>query len=298
MQPLPEFAPFVRRVALPKSGLVLFLYDTQPDAQDTASGAPLLLVHGLGDEADTWRRVLPALATQRRVLALDLPGFGRSDKPDAPCTVPWYAAVLGDLLDTLRIDRAVLAGHSLGAITCQWLALEQPARVDRLLLLAGGLAAAPRKPDFNTLLLLTPGVGEWLYTRLRKDPQAAYASLRPFYADLDALPEADRAFLFQRVNERVWNDDQRRAFFRTLRGLAGWLPGLQKTLAPRLAACTTPTAVLWGERDAVASVENGRALAALQPAARLTILPGAGHNLQQEQPEAVIEAISNLQSSR
>ncbi len=299
MQPLSEFAPFVRRVALPQSGLTLFLYDTQPDtqpgAEDAATGAPpLLLVHGLGDEADTWQHVLPALATRRRVLALDLPGFGRSDKPDAPYTVAWYAAVLGDLLDTLRIDRAVLAGHSLGAITCQWLALEQPARVDRLLLLAGGLAAAPRKPDLNTLLLLTPGVGEWLYTRLRNDPQAAYASLRPFYADLDALPEADRAFLFQRVNERVWNDDQRRAFFRTLRGLAGWLPGLQKTLAPRLAACTTPTAVLWGEQDAVASVENGRALATLQPAARLTILPGAGHNLQQEQPEAVIEAISNL----
>jgi pimeloyl-ACP methyl ester carboxylesterase len=288
MQPLPALTPFARRVALAQHKFTIFLYDTQPDAQ---AGAPLLLVHGLGDEADTWRHVLPTLAAQRRVLALDLPGFGRSDKPDAPYTVPWYAAVLDDLLDTLHIDRAVLAGHSLGAITCHWLALEQPARVERLALLAGGLAAAPRKLDLNTLLLLTPGIGEWLYTRLRKDPQAAYASLRPFYADLDALPQPERDFLFQRVNERVWNDDQRRAFFRTLRGLARWLPAQQKSLARRVAGVTTPTIVLWSEKDHVASVENGRLLATLQPSAHLTVLPDAGHNLHQEQPEAVTKAL-------
>jgi len=148
---------FARRVVLAQRKITLFLYDSRPDAR---SSAPLLLVHGLGDEADTWRHVLPALATQRRVLALDLPGFGRSDKPDAAYTVPWYAAVLGELLDTLQVERVAVAGHSLGAITCHWLAMEQPARVERLALLAGGLAAAPRKLDLNTLLLLTPGIGE------------------------------------------------------------------------------------------------------------------------------------------
>lgn len=291
MQPLPALAPFARRVALAQHKITIFLYDTYPDDQQSI---PLLLVHGLGDEADTWRHVLPTLAAQRRVLALDLPGFGRSDKPDAPYTVSWYAAVLGDLLDALQIERVALAGHSLGAITCHWLALEQPARVKRLALLAGGLAAAPRKLDLNTLLLLTPGIGEWLYTQLRKDPQAAYASLRPFYADLDALPQPERDFLYQRVNERVWNDDQRRAFFRTLRGLARWLPAQQKSLANRLAGFATPTIVLWGENDHVASVENGRLLATLQPTANLTVLPGAGHNLHQEQPDIVAKALSGF----
>lgn len=291
MQPLPALSPFVRRVALTQHKLTLFLYDTRPDDH---TSIPLLLVHGLGDEADTWRHMLPTLAAQRRVLAVDLPGFGRSDKPDASYAVPWYAAVLCDLLDTLQIERVALAGHSLGAITCQWLALEQPARVEQLTLLAGGLVAAPRKPDLNTLLLLTPGIGEWLYTRLRKNPQAAYASLRPFYANLDALPQSERDFLFQRVNERVWNDDQRRAFFCILRGLARWLPAQQKSLASRLTRFMTPTSALWGEKDHVASVENGRLLATLQPTARLTVLPGAGHNLQQEQPEAVAKALSDF----
>lgn len=220
MPPLPAFAPFVRRVVLAQHRLTLFLYDTHPDDHDDV---PLLLVHGLGDEADTWQHLLPMLAAKRRVLAVDLPGFGRSDKPNAPYTVPWYAAVLCGLLDTLQLERVALVGHSLGAMTSQWLALEQAARVEGLALLAGGLAAAPRRLDWNTLLLLTPGIGEWVYTQLRKNPQAAYDSLRPFYADLDALPQSERDFLYQRVNERVWNDDQRRAFFRSLR--ARWRAG-------------------------------------------------------------------------
>lgn len=292
MPPLPAFAPFVRRVKLARNDFSLFLYDTQPDAVGGAT--PLLLVHGLGDEADTWRHVLPALAAQRRVIAVDLPGFGRSDKPDAPYAVPWFAGVLLDLLDTLQIERVALAGHSLGAVTSHWLVLEQPARIDRLALLDGGLVAKPGKLDMGTLLFLTPGIGEWLYTRLRKDPQAAYDSLRPYYANLDSLPEADRALLYERVNQRVWSDDQRRAFFRTFRGLVRWLPGQQKDLPARLAAVTVPTHVLWGEQDRIASVENGRALAAMQPGVQLTILPGAGHNIQQEAPVQVIETISNL----
>lgn len=289
MRPPPELTPYVRTVALQHSNLSLFAYDTQ-----AGGDLPLLFVHGLGDEADTWRRVLPALAAHQRVIAIDLPGFGRSDKPDAPYSIPWYADMLRDLLDTLQVGRVVLVGHSLGAVTSHWLALESPARVGGLMLIAGGLAAVQQKPSLSTLLMLTPGIGEWLYSRLRKSPQAAYASLRPFYANIDALPQRDQDFLFQRVNERVRSDEQRRAFFRTLRGLVRWLPAQQKALTGRLSSFTTPTSVLWGDLDAVSSVENGRMLATLQPSTQLTVLPDTGHNLQQERAETVIDAIAAL----
>ena len=75
------------------------------------------------------------------------------------------------------------------------------------------------------------------------------------------------------------------------RGLARWLPAQQQALTRRLAGVATPTLVLWGENDHVASVENGRLLATLQPSAHLIVLSGAGHNLHQEQPEAVIKAL-------
>jgi len=286
---LPELASFARRVQLPQAQLALFLYDS---GEVVRGDVPLLLVHGLGDEADTWRRVLPALAVQRRVLAVDLPGFGRSDKPDAPYTVPWYAGVLLELLDLLQIERFVGAGHSLGAMVVQWLALKGPSRVEQLWLLAGGLVARERRRSLAALSLQLPGLGEWWYGRMRQNPQAAYESLRPYYRDLDGLPQAERDFLYRRVNERVHSKTQQRAFLRTLRSLATWLPAQQKGLAERLAGCTVPTRVLWGEQDILAPLENGRALAALLPHAHLTVLPGAGHNFQQEEPDAVIAALS------
>jgi pimeloyl-ACP methyl ester carboxylesterase len=127
--------------------------------------------------------------------------------------------------------------------------------------------------------------------RLRRDPQAAYRTLAPYYGCLDELPEADRTFLFERVNERVWSDGQRRAFFSTFRNLARWLPGQQRGLLSKLSTLGVQTLVVWGEADRINSIENGRALAELQPTAHLVVVPGAGHNVHQENAGAVLEAI-------
>jgi pimeloyl-ACP methyl ester carboxylesterase len=285
MQPWPGLAAYARTVHLARSGLTLHVYDTAGDAP------PLLLIHGLADEADTWRHVLAPLSAQYRVIAPDLPGFGRSDTPARAYTLPFYQGIMLELLDALAIQRATLAGHSLGAMIAQAIALDCPQRVDRLILIGGSLVAGTQKLELGMVLSLVPGLGEWLYNRLRKNPQAAYGSLEPYYGRLSALPQADRDFLFQRVNERVWSDGQRGAFLSTLRNLVRWLPGQQGNLPVRLANFTTPTVVLWGEADHINPPQNGRALLRLQPAARLVIVPGAGHNIQQDNPQAVIEAI-------
>lgn len=286
MEPWPALAPYARRIRLARSGLALYLYDA-----GAAASLPMLLVHGLGDEADTWRHLIPRLMARHRVIAPDLPGFGRSDQPARPYTLPFFQEVLLELLDALGIGRAALVGHSLGAAIVQSMALDHPERAERLALLSGSLVARAQKVDLGTLLFLVPGVGEYLYNRLRRDPQAAYRTLEPYYSHLDRLPEADREFLFRRVNERVWSDGQRRAFFSALRHLAGQASRGQRPLAERLAGLQVPTLVLWGQDDRIASIENGRAVAELQPQARLVVVPGAGHDLHQEQPEAVAAAI-------
>jgi pimeloyl-ACP methyl ester carboxylesterase len=186
----------------------------------------------------------------------------------------------------------------LGAAIAQAVTLESPHRVVRLALIGGSLVARSQKLNLGTLLFLVPGLGEWLYNRLRKDPHAAYASLRPYYAGLDGLPEGDRAFLFQRVNERVWSDDQRRAFLSTLRSLAGWLPRRQRQLSTQLAALATPITIIWGERDQVNPIENARAFLEIQSSARLVIIPGAGHNVHQEKAVEVVNSIQNPVNSR
>lgn len=281
MRPWPGLEPYTRQVTLPDSGLCLHVYDAGP-----RDAPALVLLHGLGDEADTWRYLIPPLAQRYRVLAPDLPGFGRSAGLRR-YTLPGVLDTLWALLDALALSQVTLLGNSLGAMLGQALALARPERVRQLVLLDGGLVN--RQPlSLGLLLFMTPGLGEWLYTRLRRDPQAAYASLRPFYADLDGLPQADRDFLFRRVNARVWSDRQRRAYLALLRRLGPWLAGMQKQLPAQLAGLSAPTLILYGEQDAINSPENGRALAALLPSARLAFIPGAGHLPHQERPEAVL----------
>jgi pimeloyl-ACP methyl ester carboxylesterase len=287
MQPWPDLAPHARRLVLPGTGLELFFYDT-----GSAPGTPILLVHGLGDEADSWRHLAPVLAAGQRVLAVDLPGFGRSSQPRWALSAKFLVSVLLELLDELNVERALLVGSSLGGLLCQQIALDHPDRVAGLVLLDGTLLATGQALNLNLLLFMIPGIGELLYTRLRRDPQAAYETLRPYYADLDGLPEADREFLYRRVNERVWSNSQRRAYFSTLRNLALWSPRQQKTVPERLGRCQVPTLVLWGEHDRIVSSEAGQALIRHQSTARLFTVSGAGHLPHQERPDAVLKAMS------
>ncbi len=286
MQAFPGLESFARTIRLPHAGLTLYIYDA-----GDKHASPILLIHGLGDEADTWRHLILPLAATHRVIALDLPGFGRSDKPNVAYTIPFFQNTLIELLDTLAIQSAMLVGHSLGAIMAHAIALNHPARVNRLVLVGGALVASVQKINLVALLFLIPGLGEWLYNRLRNDPQAAYRTLAPYYHRIDDLPEADRTFLFQRVNERVWSDEQRRAFLSTLRNLVRWIPGQQRDLQSRLACSSVPTLAIWGEDDQINDAENGKALVKLQPTARLVIVPNAGHNVHQENPGAVLDAL-------
>jgi pimeloyl-ACP methyl ester carboxylesterase len=295
-QPWPGLAQYSRRVALP-DGSWLHVYDSalkEPTAAD-AENQIALLVHGLGDDADTWRYLFEPLSRHRRVLALDLPGFARSDPAPGKYSPGFFKDILLALLDALEISQATLIGHSLGAMLSQYLALEQPSRVGRLVLLSGGVVARFQKINRELLLYLLPVIGEWQYNRLRRSPQQAYETLRPYYASLDALPESERSFLFERVNQRVWSDTQRAAFLSTLRSLARWAPAQRRFLEDRLAHTLTPTLLVWGDQDAINSLDNGRYTVHIHPAIKLVVLRQAGHNLQHEQPQGLMQSIMEFE---
>ena len=173
----------------------------------------MLLVHGLGDEADTWRRVIAPLAEGNRVVAPDLPGFGRSSLPSHGRLTPRYlTAVLRGLAASLGLRRVTMVGSSLGAALAQIVALADPNLVSRLILVDGGLLAMNRL-NIGMLLMLVPGLAERRYRSLARDLDAAYASLMPYYASLGSLPREEREFLRERVGERVASVTQMRAYF-------------------------------------------------------------------------------------
>lgn len=119
-------------------------------AVDIGAGAatPVLFVHGLGGRWQNWLENIPRLAATRRVVALDLPGFGRSQTARERVTIGGYAETLDQLCDLLELDSVVLVGNSMGGFIAAEMALRFPERVERLALVS---AAAVSIADFNPL---------------------------------------------------------------------------------------------------------------------------------------------------
>jgi len=279
---IPDFLkPYTRTINA--AGVRLHLYDS-----GEGMGQTFVLLHGLGDEADSWRKLFPLLASRGRVLAPDLPGFGRSDHPRRAYTLDFYAQTVEAMLQALHIPKAVLVGSSMGAAVALRMVVRKPDLPSRLVLLDG----PPVRVRINRaqLMFLLPLLGERIYNSLRGSQDAAYATLQPYYYRLGGLPIEDQHFLRERVWARVWSDDQRRAFFSTFRWLA-W-EGLKGHPNPSiLTQIKIPTLVIWGDHDHIVPLESGKTLQAWIPGARLWVIKDCGHLPQQEQPEELVRLI-------
>jgi pimeloyl-ACP methyl ester carboxylesterase len=261
-------------------------------AGDGASrgGLPLVLVHGLGDEADSFRHLFTILGPERRLLAPDLPGFGRSPAAGRVGLGDCVSALLG-LLEAECPEGAVLVGSSLGATVAELASFQRPDLAKALVLMDGGIPAAAAKVSLAGLI---PGLGERAYRAYRGRPEAAYESLRPYYADLERMGTADRSFLARRVVERVESESQMRAYFSLFRSLAWTVMTGSRRLAGLLAGSTLPLLVIWGREDLVLPVAGASLLAATAPRASLEIIEGAGHLPHQERPEETARAIAGF----
>ncbi len=262
----------------------LFFYDAGPNPNAIA-GSVVVLIHGNGDEADSWRHVIPALAQQHRVLAPDLPGFGRSRALGQGNLHDLAAGVLR-ILESEYLKSVHLVGSSMGAVVAGLVAQHLQASS---LVLCGGSAASlgMSEPSAGVKALLVPGVGEGYYTGLRDAGiDAAYDTLKPYYANLEHLSESDRQFLRDRVWARVWSDSQRTAFFAGLRSLFD--PNLGLSLDSLEPLCTL---LLWGEHDTIMPLEAAHKLHAALPNSKLEVVSQAGHLPHQERPEAFVAAL-------
>jgi len=291
MQPAPQLAPYARAVEIRDPGVRVHYFEAGQRHNPT-----LILIHGLQDEADTWRHVFEPLARTHRVIALDLPGFGRSDKSRHPYGVPFYVRVVLSFMDALRIGHARLVGNSLGAMIAETIALTHPARAARLVLVDGTIHIVerpPAAPSNPIQLLLLPIYDRAYFESLRRSTTAAYDSLRPYYADLDGLPQDDRDFLFRRVNERVWDELQRLASLAVQMRLLPFMAFQARWLIRRIPASPVPTTVVWGAEDRILPIGNGVARAALQPTARFVRIGGAGHLPHQEKAEEFLKVLGD-----
>jgi pimeloyl-ACP methyl ester carboxylesterase len=258
------------------------------------SGPALLFIHGIGDNSDTWRSILPALATHYTVIAPDLLGHGRSDKPRADYSVAAYANAMRDLLSVLNIERATVIGHSLGGGVAMQFAYQYPERCERVVLVSSGgvsrevstllrLAAAPTSDLFLPLLHLRA---------TRTAGQAAFALLRLLGTDI-GLDAQD----LMRVFDTLPDETARTAFVRTLRAVVDWRGQVVTMLDRCYLARGMPTLLIWGKRDAVIPYEHGRLAHQAMPGSRLELFESAGHFPHHAEPERFLHVLREFLSA-
>jgi pimeloyl-ACP methyl ester carboxylesterase len=278
----PDIAPdaLERLLAGPGSGSRFVEIDgVRLHYRDEGAGAPLLLLHGLTASLFSWARCAALLAGERRVVRLDLPGHGLTGPHPARYGWADMASLAARFLDELGIERASVAGSSLGGAVAWHVAARFPERVDRLVLLAPIGYPMPGKLPWPLRLLAHPVLGPAVsrFTP-RRDFMERLAATYGDPARIDA-DDADRQF---RLFRRAGNRTALRAFLR-----GGPIPDPR----PLLAGIRAPTLLLWGSRDRVAPPAAAERFARDIPGAVVQVIEGAGHAPMTELPEETAAAI-------
>ena len=257
-----------------------------PIATAQAGRGPVLLaVHGLGGTKASFLPTLALMSRTHRVIALDLPGFGDSVKPlRAGYDARYFATVLTDLLDVLEVDRAHIAGNSMGGRIALELAFTAPDRVERLVLLAPAMAWLKRRRWTPVVRLLRPEL-----TMLPLPAaERIVRRLVPSGDDWTAagVDEFLRAFSTPRG---------RHAFHAVLRNIYLDAPHGEDGLWSRLAEMRHAALFIWGRRDTLVPIAFMKHVERTFPAARHLEL-GCGHVPQVERPFETHDAMRSFLS--
>jgi pimeloyl-ACP methyl ester carboxylesterase len=254
---------------------------------EAGSGPALIAIHGLGATKVSFLTTVAALATRFRVIAIDLPGFGDSDKPlGARYDARFFARAVIGLLDALDLDRAHLIGNSLGGRVALEVALNDPGRVERLALLCPSLAWRRQRTWAPMVRMMRPKLGllqmaprplvEAVVHRLIPDAQEGWTAA--------GVDEFLRAYL---------TPSGRAAFYAAARHIYLESPTGADGFWPRLGELEPDALFVWGKRDRLVPVAFSRHVAdALPHASQLEL--DCGHVPQIERPRLTHAAVAEF----
>ncbi len=255
------------------------------------SGPPLVLVHGLGSSAAVeFYYNLEPLAAHHRVFAVDLPGFGGSDKPALAYTIELFVKAVRELMASQGVERAAVMGVSMGGRVALGLALDSPEKVERLVLVDALGVGTPRRV-LAYRILLTKGLGELtLRGTARALRRMNPATIRRFWG-----------WYLQRPNrvDTIWSDERianhgtllatpeyRAAYLSALRSIAGMRQLRDGVVVEdRLAELRMPTLLIWGRHDHIFPASHAEMAKDRIPNGRLEIFDDSGHTPQMEEPD-------------
>jgi pimeloyl-ACP methyl ester carboxylesterase len=254
--------------------------DLQLHYHEAGAGDPLVLLHGGGPGASAWsnwKQNVAPLAAHFRVLAIDQPGYGRSDKPVIKGGMwEFYARAVRGLLDELGIERASFIGNSLGGGTTLKFAIDYPERTDRLVLMgpAGGMLPITSvwpSEGLRTLMAFYAPPGP-----SREKMQAIIEALmyNPGKVDPDVLEERYQAAIDPEAMATAT------AVFKAVQ--SGEPVLVAEELWRDVHRITNPTLLTWGREDRVVPLDSALFMTRHMPNARLHVFPNCGHWAQVE----------------
>lgn len=244
-------------------------------------GEPILFVHGIPTSAYLWRDVIPLLAGDFAVCALDLLGYGDSDKPPkADLSLPAQARYVAEFMIKVGLTHANVMGHDIGGGVAQLLALERPELVKRLILIDTVAYDAWPVPEIDRLK--DPAWDQIIQTLdLRKGFRKAF---------LRGIVHQDRVTdaLVSEYVRPFDGSDGKRAYLRCARALNNRDLLIR---AAEIEQLTLPVLILWGEEDDYLDPKIGQQLADRLGTARLVVLKEGGHFLPEDQPQEISRVV-------
>ena len=252
-----------------------------------AAAPPVLLIHGYTASVYSWHRSAPRIADAGfRVIAVDLVGFGFSEKPrHFEYTIDAQARMITRFMDRLGIGAATIAGCSYGGAIAATIALDSPERVDKLVLV-DAVINDDLKSHPILRLASVPGVGE---------------IVTPFLADSRALLRHRMSGTLAPASHHLITDERVNAIMRPLHAADGHhslLATSRNWHAARITRdahlITHPTLIVWGEEDTVIPIRDGYTLRDSIPGSRLMVIKDCGHVPQEEVPGIFSKIVSEF----
>jgi len=238
-------------------------------AHGEPGGLPVVLLHGYSDSCRSFEPVFEHLPASVRAYAVTQRGHGDAPRPDGGYDVEQLARDVVAFIDDAGIERAVVAGHSMGSVVATRLALDAPARVAGLVL----MGARPTFRDLDDLYAEIEAFGDAVDPRWVREFQLSTLA-RPVPAEwLDMVVEESL-----KVPARVWK--------------ALVEPTLRADHTDELGRISAPVLLAWGDQDGIARRADQDELLRLIPGARLVVYEGGGHAFHWEDPAALARDLS------
>ncbi|RMH07734.1 MAG: alpha/beta hydrolase [Nitrospirae bacterium] len=253
---------------------------------DHGVGTPLVLLHGFGGSMWQWEHQQHSLSRHCRILTPDLPGSGLSEKPRIAYSPEYLVRAMQTFIHYLNLHPVTLIGHSMGAGLALALALTEPGRIARLVLIAGfppRLLNSIASPLYAAFLRTSPPLwlarlgnriaGRWLARRVLQEIIHQDRLITPLVVERSYRARVDPGFL--------------PPLYSLMRHLEEW----DTTYGLRLAEIQIPTLIIWGTHDRIFPLEVGKDLHALLSRSSFLVIPETGHMPQWESPDQVNAAI-------